>query len=285
VADPDLGGAQLVVVDDADAVAREAARRVVAALADAVAQRGSAHLGLTGGSLAVPLFKELRSSASRAALDWNKVHLWWVDERFVPTDHPQSNAGSAYALLLGVAEQSGQSGTGGAYNDVAEGDVPALMLDPANVHPVEVVEALGEDDPVRLAAEAYARELSRFVPLGRGGVPVFDVLMTGVGPDGHIFSLFADSPGLAHDAPIVVGVPAPNHVEPHLPRVTLSARVLPAARLVLVMCSGSAKAEIIAQVLGDDRNVARWPAQAALLPNAVWLLDRAAAGAHLGSNA
>lgn len=277
MAERDLGGARLVVLDDEDAVAREAARLTLAALADAVAQRGGAHVGLTGGSLAVPLFHQLGSANSRAALDWSKVHLWWVDERFVPTDHPQSNAGAAYRLLLGVAERSGQSGHGGLYNDVAEGDVPMLALDPANVHPVEVVESLSDDEPVALAAEVYAREISRLVPLAKGGVPVFDVLMTGVGPDGHIFSLFPDSPGLAHDAPLALGVPAPEHVEPHIARVTLSARVLPAAGLVVVMCAGAGKSEIMAQVLGDDRNVARWPAQAALLPNAVWLLDRAAA--------
>jgi 6-phosphogluconolactonase len=182
--------------------------------------------------------------------------LWWVDERFVPTDHPESNAGAAYRLLLGE---------------------PALPIDPSHVHPVEVEETLSDDDPVQLAAQLYGRELNRFVPLGHGAVPTFDVLLTGVGPDGHIFSLFPGSPGLAHDALIALGVPAPEHVEPHIARVTLSARVLPVASLVLVMASGEGKASILAQVLGDDVDIARWPAQAALLPNATWLLDRAAA--------
>lgn len=255
-----LDGAQIVVLEDAEAVAREAARRTLRVLGDAVAQRGAAHLALTGGSSAVPYLRGLRSEEGRAALDWSRVHLWWVDERFVSIDNPESNAGNAYRLLL----QAGES-------------EPALPIDPANVHPVEVEETLGDSEPVDLAAELYARELARYVPLGRGGVPVLDVLLTGVGPDGHIFSLFPNSPGLAHDAPIVLGVPAPEHVEPHIARVTLSARVLPPARLVLVMSSGAGKSEILAQVLGDDRDVARWPAQAALLPNAVWLLDRAAA--------
>jgi 6-phosphogluconolactonase len=257
VAERDLGGATLVVVGDADALAREAATRTVSALSAALAERGTAHVGLTGGSSAVPFFRELRSDEHRNALDWSKVHLWWVDERFVPTDHPDSNAGAAYRLLLG--------------------DEPGLQIDPANVHPVEVEETLSDDDPVELAAQLYARELNRFVPLGHGGVPLFDVLMTGVGPDGHILSLFPGSPGLAPDAPIALAVPAPEHVEPHVARVTLTARVLPVAGVVLVMSSGEGKASILAQVLGDDRDLARWPAQAALLPNAVWLLDRAAA--------
>jgi 6-phosphogluconolactonase len=278
VADAHFGGAQLIVVDDEGAVARESARLVVAALADAVAQRGTAHIALTGGSSAVPLFKELRSPQSRNALDWSKVHLWWGDERFVPIDHPQSNAGVAYELLLDIAERSGTSGDGGQYDDVAAGDVAGLPIDVAHVHPVEVDETLSDDEPVDLAAQLYERDLNRYVPLARGGVPVFDVILGGIGPDGHMFSLFPGSPGLALDAPIVLGVPSPQHVEPHIPRVTMSARVLPVAHLIVMMSSGSGKTEILSHILGEDRDVARWPAQAALLPNAVWVVDRAAAG-------
>ena len=277
MADAPLGGAQIVVLADEAEVAREAARRVITALSDAVGQRGVAHIALTGGSSAVPLYRELRSAENRTKVDWTKVHLWWGDERFVPIDHPQSNAGAAYELLLAVAERAGQSGDGGQYADVAAGDVPGLNVDPGNVHPVEVEETLSDDEPVELAAQMYAHELSRFVPLGKGGVPILDVILAGVGPDGHIFSLFPGSPGLALDAPIVLGVPAPEHVEPHIARVTLSARVIPMAGLVLVMAAGSGKAQVLAKVLGDDRDVARWPAQAALTPNAVWVLDRAAA--------
>jgi 6-phosphogluconolactonase len=281
VADAD---GRLVVVDDEDAVAREAVRLTVAALAQAVADRGVAHIALTGGSSAITYYEELRGAKYRSALDWSKVHLWWGDERFVPIDHPQSNAGLAYSLLLAVTEKAGLSGYGGQYDDVASGDVPSLPIDPENVHPVEVDETLSDDEPVDLAAQLYLRELNRYVPLAKGGVPVFDVILSGIGPDGHMFSLFPGSPGLALDAPIVLGVPAPEHVEPHIARVTLSARVLPAARLIVVMSSGSAKAEVVGKILGDDRDVARWPAQAALLPNAVWVLDRAAAPARSGAS-
>ena len=243
----DLGGAQLVIVADEDAVARESARRVVAALGEAVRERGQAHIALTGGTSAVPLFRELRSPANRNALDWSQVHLWWGDERFVPIDHPESNAGIAYELLLAIAERAGISGSGGQYDDVASGDVPGLSISPQNVHPVEVDETLSDDEPVELAAQLYARELSRYVPLARGGVPVFDVILAGIGSDGHILSLFPGSAGLALDAPIVLGVPAPEHIEPHIARVTLSARVLPVARLVLVMSAGEAKARSAGQ--------------------------------------
>ena len=268
---------RVVVVDDEEAVAQESARLIVSALSAAMAQRGSAHVALTGGSSAVPLFRVMREEPARSAVDWARVHLWWADDRFVPTDHPDSNAGSTYRLLLGVAEHSGQSGQGGGFSDVASGAIPALPVDPSHVHPVEVVETLSEDEPAQLAAQLYERELNRFVPLGHGGVPMFDVLLSGVGPDAHILSLFPGSPGLQPDAPIVIAVPAPDHVEPHVARVTLTARVLPAAGLVLIMSSGAGKAEMLAQALGEELDVSRWPAQAARLPNAIWMLDRAAA--------
>jgi 6-phosphogluconolactonase len=261
VADQLLGGAEIVVLEDAPAVAREAARRTIAALAAAVAERHVAHIALTGGSAAGPLYRELAAPQNHAALDWSRVHLWWGDERFVPSDHPDSNAGLAYAQLLG----GGEAGN------------PAVPIDPANVHPVPVEEALSDDDPVGLAAQRYAEDLTRHVLLARGGVPRFDVLLSGLGPDGHVLSIFPGSPALADDAPIALAIAAPEHVEPHIARVTLSARSIAEAGLILLMATGRGKAEIVASVLGSERDVNRWPAQSALSANATWLLDRAAA--------
>jgi len=267
-----------VLADDA-AVAREAARLVVDGLSNAIGQRGHAHLALTGGSSAVGLYEVLRDAEYRTAVDWQHVHLWWGDERFVPIDHPESNAGLAYRLLLAMPEKAAETGQGGQYDDVAAGAGPALDVLVEHIHPVEVDETLSDSEPVELAAELYARDLKRFVALGHGGVPMFDVLLTGIGPDGHIMSLFPGSAGLAPDAPIVLGVPAPEHVEPHIARVTLTARVLPVAQLVLPMTAGLAKARIVGQILDGELDVNRLPAQAALLPNAVWLIDEAAASA------
>lgn len=275
--------AEIVVLPDAQAVAREAARRTLAALETAIAERHVAHIALTGGSTAGPLYRELASAESQAALDWSRVHLWWTDERFVPSDHPESNAGLAYNLLLALPALAGESGSGAQGIDVNVGAVPALPIDPANVHPVPVEEALSDDDPVALAAQHYADELTRHILLARGGVPRFDVLLTGLGPDGHVLSIFPGSPALADDAPIALAVPAPEHVEPHIARVTLSARSIAEAGTVLVMATGANKSEIVASVLGNERDVSRWPAQSALLPNATWLLDEAAA-AQLPNN-
>jgi 6-phosphogluconolactonase len=261
VADQPLGGAQVVVLDDGAAVAREAAKRTMAALSAAIAERHVAHIALTGGSTAGPLYRELAADENRAAIDWSRVHLWWGDERFVPSDHPDSNAGLAYSELLGVTEDS----------------QPLLPIDIANVHPVRVDEALGDDDPVELAAQRYAEELTRNVLLARGGVPRFDVLLSGLGPDGHVLSIFPGSPALAADAPIAVAIPAPQHVEPHVARVTLNARAIGEAGLVLVMAVGAGKSEIVASVLGEQVDVEKWPAQSALSANATWLIDAAAA--------
>jgi 6-phosphogluconolactonase len=269
--------AEIVVLPDEDAIARESARRIVELLAGAVAGRGVAHIALTGGSSAVRLYEVLAQPHNRAALDWRLVHLWWGDDRFVPLDHPESNAGMAYRLLLESPARAGEAGAGRQAGDAADADVPGLPIDPGKVHPIEVEAALGDGAPIELAARLYAREIERWLPTNESAAPIFDVLLTGIGPDGHIMSIFPGSPALADDAPIVMGVPAPEHVEPHLPRVTLSARVLAPAGRILVMAGGVAKADIIARILGPERDAMRWPAQAVLLANATWLLDEAAA--------
>jgi 6-phosphogluconolactonase len=276
-------GAEIVIVADAKALAAEAARRTRAALAAAIEARGVAHIALTGGSTAVLLYVELAAPENHGAVDWSRVHLWWGDERFVPIDHPESNAGLAYRLLLNLPARAGESGDGAQGADVTAGAVPGLPINPEHVHPVEVEETLSDSEPVDLAAQLYAEDLDRHVPSARGGVPRLDVLLSGLGPDGHIMSIFPGSPALAADAPIVLAIPAPDHVDPKLPRVTLSARVLPATESVLVMASGEAKAEVVASVLGGKADPDRWPAQSALLPNATWLLDQAAAAQWMKS--
>jgi 6-phosphogluconolactonase len=273
----DVRGAEVVTVADEEALAREAAWRMVEVLKRAIAQRGEAHLALTGGSSAVALYRELVQPVWHDQVAWQEVHLWWGDERMVPVDHPESNAGLAYSLLLAIGARTGESGDGAQAVDVVAGVVPGLPILAENVHPYQIDEALSESSPGELVAERYAEELIGALPAGTGGVPAFDVVLLGIGGDGHIMSVFPGSP-LIDDGEALVGtVPAPTHIDPHMPRVTLSPRLLPAAGLVLVMVSGADKAEVVASVLGGSRDPARWPAQLAVLPNSVWLLDRAAA--------
>lgn len=273
-----VGGAEVVVVDDADALAQEAARRLVATLTEAIRRRGEAHLALTGGSSAVTLYRELAAGWSDA-LDWRRVHLWWGDERFVPVDHPESNIGMAYATLLQASAHGGTSGVGSQGVDVTAGDAPGLDVLAENVHPFEIDEAMNESDAVALVAEQYAEELGRFLPQNDDGLPAFDVILLGVGDDGHILSVFPESAALDQAGALVQAIPAPGHIEPKLPRVTLNPRLLEAAGQVLVMVPGAGKAEIVKRLLaqpdGDSRQL---PARLALRPNAAWLLDRESAG-------
>lgn len=268
----------MVVLPDPDAVGHAAAQRLVAALGDAIGERGEAHLALTGGSSALMLYTELAADW-RDAVDWLRVHLWWGDERLVPVDHPESNTGLAYRLLLNVSARSAESGTGSEGVDVEAGDAPGLPIPAANVHPFSIAPAAAASDAAMAVAEGYAAELAARLPTGRDGLPAFDIILLGVGPDGHILSAFPGSPALAPDAPIVVAVPAPDHVGPQLPRVSLNPRLLESARHVLVMVAGDDKAEIVARALSDPAaEPSSLPARLAVRPNAVWLLDEAAAG-------
>ena len=244
----------LVVVADGDALADAAAQRVTAALREAVAARGVAHVALTGGSTAAPLYERLVAAGPAAGVAWPAVQCWWGDERFVPLDHPASNAGVAQDIL----------GLG-------------LGLPPANLHPWPVAAALAESTGPDAAARAYAAEVSRAIPLTAGDDPIFDLLLLGVGPDGHVLSCFPGSPALAADAPLALGIAAPTHVEPHLARVTFRARVIGAARQVVVLAGGEGKAEILRRILEGPLDPSALPAQAARIAQATWLLDRAAA--------
>ena len=268
---------KLIVLPDEAAVARAAAERTVAGLQAGLASSGTAHIALTGGSSAVPVYAALARSPWRDSLPWANVHFWWGDDRFVPRDHPESNAGMAYSILFGIGAFSGESGTGADGVDIEAGVVPGLLVDIEKVHPMDAEGAIAASAGPDWAAAAYANEIASFMPTGQDGVPVFDVFLAGVGPDGHCLSVFPASPALEPGAPLVMGIPAPTHVEPHLPRVTLVPRVMNAAGVVLMVVTGESKADVMATVLGAERDPSRWPAQTAILDNAVWLLDEAAA--------
>lgn len=267
---------EIVITDDATELAREASRRVVAALEEAIRQRGEGHVALTGGSSAITLYKELAANWGDA-IDWRRVHLWWGDERFVPIDHPESNSGLAYASLLQISARGGMSGFGGGGADVDAGDLPGLPIPTENIHPVGIDGAQSDSAAAGLVAERYAQALEALLPR-TGGMPVFDVILLGVGDDGHILSVFPGSSALEPDAPLVTAVPAPDHIGPRLPRVTLNPRLLEAARLVIVMVPGGGKAEVIGRIFAGSSDDPRdLPALLARRANAVWLLDRESA--------
>lgn len=283
---PAEGEPTVQVLPDADAAAAAAARRIAEALANAVRERGRADWAVTGGSAAVPIYLHLAAAPLRDLVPWQRVHVWWGDDRMVPRDHPLSNRLPLDQILLRATGPAGPSGRGedsGAAHFGGQADVP---LPEANIHAIPIDLALGRapntDEAAREAAATYASAL-RAAPFGQAadGFPMMDVVWVGVGPDGHVLSVFPGSP-LFDSTSWASAVPAPKHVEPHVERVSLHPRFLAAARLPIVLAFGAGKAGILADILGGERDARRLPAQLARRPGAVWVLDQAAA-ADLGS--
>lgn len=253
------GGPEIVVLSDAEALASAAADRFCGWAQEAIDARGTAHVALTGGSSASALYLELRSESRRGRIDWPRLHLWWGDERFVPLDHPDSNAGLAIRLLF-------EPGSG------ADDRQDALPIPTDQVHAIPVAEAIADGTGPHGAATRYTEMMRAAIERWPTGVPVMDLVLLGLGPDGHILSVFPGSAALDRDAPLVMGIPAPTHLEPHLARVTLTPALVAAAEHVLVMVPGSDKAAIVARVLAEDEAPASVPAVLAAIPSATWLL-------------
>jgi 6-phosphogluconolactonase len=261
---------EIRVLPDPAAVSLEAATRIEAALVAGVERRGRADWATTGGSTPIGIYDVLSRPPSRDRVPWNGVHVWWGDDRFVPRDHPLSNVLPFDQVLVRAA--------------IADEDLaaePGVPIPPGNVHPMPMAEAIGTGAATAWVAEAYERELRAAVLPESGGFPVLDLILVGIGGDGHVLSVFPGSRAFEADPTAwAADVPAPAHIEPHVARVSLNPGFLAAARLVIVVALGTGKAGIVATVLGPERDTARWPSQHARRANAVWLLD-ATAGAKL----
>ena len=267
----------VVTLADPDACSLAAAERVVEILDVAIDDRGEAHWATTGGSTPGAIYRHLASEPLRNEIDWRKVRLWWTDERFVPVDHRLSNAKIAFDLLLDTAASSGESGTGESGLDVSTGRAPGVAIRSDNVHPFPVAVAIGEGRDPDWCAARYVEELRADGPdENDDGVPAFDLMLLGMGPDGHLLSVFPDSAAFDTDA-WAVGIPAPTHVEPHIARVTLNPSFVTAARDVIMVTHGTAKADVLHDVLRGAIDPRRLPAQLARRAGATWIVDRAAA--------
>ena len=255
---PNKGEPELVVAASPDAAAAEAAERIAAALIAAIERRGRADFCTTGGNTPIPIYRLLAQAPLVDSIPWQHVHVWWGDDRFVPRGHPESNVTALDDVLLG-----GGGSTGGA------------PLPSSNIHPFPTDRALAEYRDTHWCAARYAEELCAGVPMVDGNWPGFDLILVGVGDDGHVLSCFPNSPILDSMA-WTMGVPAPAHVGPHLPRVTINPRLLEAAP-VLVVTWGESKAEALGNVFGDTRDDRRWPVQRTRRIGAFWIVDEAAA--------
>ena len=251
------------VLPDGEAASAAAASLIAGALADAVRQRGRADWATTGGSTPIPIYRRLVRPPLRGLVPWDRVHVWWGDDRAVPRDHPLSNQLPFDTVLL----------HGEGEIDAETGEEPGVPLPMANVHAMPI----DAGTPLERSAARYEAELQA-APLARdsAGFPVLDVVLVGVGPDGHVFSVFPGSP-LFDATAWVSTVPPPEHVEPHVARISLHPRILVAARLPIVVALGAGKAGVLGSVLGERRDVRRWPAQLARRAGAAWFLDAASA--------
>lgn len=249
-----MSGSTVVVHRDPGVLAAAVAARLATALVDAQVHRGTASLVLTGGGIGIASLAALRATPARQAVDWRRVDLWWGDERFVPRSSSERNERQAREALL-----------------------DSLDLDPARVHPMPASDGPDGDD-VDAAAARYAGELAS---AAEGGtrvpalVPAFDVVLLGLGPEGHIASIFPESPA-AYDERTVLGV----HGCPKPPptRITLGFSALCAAREVWLVVSGEQKASAVALALSGAGRVQVPAAGAVGRQQTLWLLDEAAAG-------
>lgn len=247
---------EVVVVADPEEAAVVAAERIATILADAVTARGRADWATTGGSTPVGIYRRLTEAPLRDAVPWSDVHVWWGDDRFVPRDHPLSNVRPLDDVLL----------------DAEHG----IQIPVEHLHPFRTGESIGAGWDAAWTASTLAGELAAAGLSTHDGWPILDLVLVGIGGDGHLLSVFPGSAAFEATA-WALAIPAPTHIEPHVERVTLHPAILRVARHVLAVAHGAGKAGILADIFGPERDERRWPAQLARHANATWIVDRAAA--------
>jgi 6-phosphogluconolactonase len=235
---------EIVVLSDSGTLAQEAARRFAELAVEAVDSRGRFSVALSGGSTPRALYRLLAEEPYRGQIPWEGVHLFWGDERCVPPDDP-----------------------GSSFRAADEAFISSVPLPPDNAHRVR-----GELAP-EVAARAYANALDDFFcgPHAR-----LDLVLLGLGEDGHTASLFPGSDALQETTRLTASVEAHYQDRP-TGRVTLTLPAINTARHVLFLVSGSDKARIAQAVLEGDHGI--YPAQQ-VRPTAgelTWMLDTAAA--------
>jgi len=234
--------ARIIVVADAAALAQTAARRLI----DRVSGGDRAAVCLTGGSSPLALYRLLTEDPWRRDVPWQRVHWFMGDDRFVPESDPLSNMGAAKRAFL-----------------------DRVPVPPDNIHPIVTQTSDFAD-----GAQRYEDELKKFYGADRldADRPLFDLVLMGLGPDGHTASLFPHAPALEEEKRWVVGV-ATAGMEPLVPRVTLTFPALASTREMLFLVDSADKRPILDRVLGgEDLPAHRAYAQGDL----VWLMIRAA---------
>ncbi len=236
------------IVADADALSHTAARWLESVLAVAEARREPGRqlrVCLSGGSTPKRLYELLATPHWGERLPWDRIAWYFGDDRFVPHDHPDSNARMADAALFAHAPDT---------------DVNVIPYGP----------------DIEVCARAYD-SLLRAAHAADSGAPLFDAVICGVGHDGHTASLFPGKPALAVDDRLAVAVPEAGQA-PFVPRISLTFRALNDSRATVVLAAGADKRDILTRIFaGDDLPAGRITAHDSL----TWLLDEAAAPASL----
>ncbi len=234
--------AALTVFDDAASLAEGLANHIVALGAEAIERRGRFDIALAGGSTPQASYTLLQTTERRAALDWSLVRFFFGDERCVPPDDRESNYKAAKETLL----------------------------DPLQIRPHAVFRMLGEAEPEK-AAQSYVETLKQEL----GAEPIFDLVLLGMGPDGHTASLFPGTDPTTDDAELV-RAPWVDKFSTH--RITITPHVINGARNVAIAVAGSGKAEALAAVLDGPQRPSEYPIQivAPRSGHLVWFVDRAA---------
>ncbi|MFZ1382809.1 MAG: 6-phosphogluconolactonase [Scrofimicrobium sp.] len=235
---------------DADAVAAAAAAQLVTEVIDRQSRTSQVHLVLTGGTVGIKILERVAASAAASAIDWNGVHIWWGDERFLPEGDPERNETQAREALLSRL-----------------GDA----LPVANVHYVPRPGQSGIETPDD-AARAYAAELAEFADEGEE-VPSFDVLLLGVGPDGHVASLFPGNSALRASGTTVGVYDSPK---PPPQRVSLTFGAINNARNVWLVVAGEEKAVAVASAWSGASAEQTPAGHVHGVDETLWIVDTAA---------
>lgn len=234
------------VFSDGTELAEYAASTFVELVTSAQREPGDLHVAVTGGSTGIAVLAAIRESPRAASIDWSRIHVWWGDERFLAAGDSERNDVQAARALLDHVD-----------------------IDPAKIHHVATTDGPIGDDP-DAAAAAYAADLAQFGDPG----PAFDLVMLGLGEEGHTASVFPDSPAVRDPRTACAVRDCPK---PPPTRVTMTLPTLSNARQVWFMTTGTAKAQAVAASLaGEDIDAA--PASGVIARGLTsWLIDEAAA--------
>jgi 6-phosphogluconolactonase len=230
---------QLEILSDRAAIIDRALTICLEAYAQAIATEGKFTIAAAGGSTPKPLYEAL----ARQALDWEKVHVFWGDERYVPVTDPQSNEGMTRKAWLDL-----------------------VAIPPENIHPVPT----SDPDPA-VSARKYDAHLQEFFGANTGEFPAFSLVLLGIGDDGHTASLFPHTDALrVRDRLITVGQ------KDEQSRITFTAPLIDHAKQILFMVDGVGKAKALSQIMKEQGDNTLYPARL-IQGNAIWLVDQKAA--------